>query len=92
MFAAVRSRDLHQWHRVHVLTLPESARTTTAKAAKALGIGPRQLRRLRAKLRAAGLRSPRRAKVHSGGAGHWNTGRGLGSRRCGSPAAPPMPA
>lgn len=33
-----------------------------AKAAEAIGIGPRQLRRLRAKLRAPGLRSPRRRR------------------------------
>ncbi len=42
-------------HRLHVLTLLESRRTTTAQAAEALGITPRQVRRLRGKLRGSGL-------------------------------------
>lgn len=41
-------------HRLHVLTLLESRRISTAQAAEALGITPRQLRRLRAKLRLGG--------------------------------------
>lgn len=41
-------------HRLHVLTLLESRRITTAQAAEALGITPRQVRRLRGKLRGGG--------------------------------------
>ena len=40
--------------RLHVLTLLESGKTTPAEAAKALGVTPRQLRRLRGKLRRQG--------------------------------------
>ena len=40
--------------RLHLLTLLESGKTTTAQVAEALGITPRQLRRLRAKLREGG--------------------------------------
>lgn len=46
--------SLRKWDRVHVLALLESARTTAAKAAEALRICRRQLRWLRAKLRAGG--------------------------------------
>ena len=41
-------------HRLHVLTLLESGRITTAQAAEALGITPRQVRRLRGTLRNEG--------------------------------------
>ena len=37
--------------RLHVLTVLESGKTTPAKAAEALGITPRHLRRLRARKR-----------------------------------------
>jgi len=40
--------------RLHVLTLLESRRITTAQAAEALGITPRQVRRLRVTLRNEG--------------------------------------
>ncbi len=40
--------------RLHVLTLLESGKVTTAQAMEALGVTERQLRRLRAKLRAGG--------------------------------------
>ena len=43
--------------RLHVLTVLESGKTTAARAAEALGITPRHLRRLRAKLRAGGPRA-----------------------------------
>ncbi|MFI5341817.1 MAG: helix-turn-helix domain-containing protein [Candidatus Methylomirabilales bacterium] len=57
-------------HRLHVLSLLERGRTMTAQAAEALGITPRQVRRLRRRLQqygpeglahgSRGRRSPRR--------------------------------
>ena len=41
-------------HRLHVLTLLESRRITPAQAAEALGLTPRQVRRLRRTLRIVG--------------------------------------
>ena len=41
-------------HRLHVLTLLESGRVTSAQAAEALRLTPRQVRRLRRTLRQKG--------------------------------------
>jgi len=46
--------DPEEARRLHVLTLLESRRITSAQAAEALGLSPRQVRRLRKTLRTAG--------------------------------------
>lgn len=49
--------------RVHVLTLLEGKRITPAQAAEALGLTPRQVRRLRVRLRREGLSIQLRASA-----------------------------